>query len=515
LFTGRGYAGTSTGLSLTPDTTTVTETENVTTTTYVNGSLVITETPTTTSETFVDGSISTGTHTRFTWDVPIPWRNSYPSFGGSAPSVVGAFYNDIMLLRSGSLPGLTPAGFGPTSQAPYTYIAVNLNPSKGAIGSVLWTKTWGPPPGNVTVAAGGVDPETRVFIELHKETRKFIGYSLETGDRLWTTESQGSLDYYGNPAVPYAASSIAYGKLYSGTLGGIIYCYDLPTGELLWTYGNGGPGNSTNSGFYLAYGHYPTYVAAIGDGVIYTMTAEHTVNTPIYKGALARAINATDGTELWTISDYDGSFFAISYAIADGFATFFNGYNNQIYSVGRGPSATTVSAPDVAAASGTPIVIKGTVTDISAGTEQNEQAARFPHGVPAVSDASMKDWMGYVYQQRPRPADAIGVDVTLNVIDSNNNYYEIGTATTNADGFFNLEWIPDIPGKYTVYATFEGTEGYWPSRAVTAFTVLEAPLPPPPEDPITLPPTETYITVATVAIIIAIAIVGLLLFRKR
>ena len=42
----------------------------------------------------------------------------------------------------------------------------------------------------------------------------------------------------------------------------------------------------------------------------------------------------------------------MSYAIADGYATWFNSYDNQIYSVGRGPSATTVEAPNLSAAFG-------------------------------------------------------------------------------------------------------------------------------------------------------------------
>ena len=33
----------------------------------------------------------------------------------------------------------------------------------------------------------------------------------------------------------------------------------------------------------------------------------------------------------------------MSYAMADGYNTWFNGYDNQIYVVGRGPSATTVT----------------------------------------------------------------------------------------------------------------------------------------------------------------------------
>ena len=49
-----------------------------------------------------------------------------------------------------------------------------------------------------------------------------------------------------------------------------------------------------------------------------------------------------------------------------------------------------------------------------------------PHGVPAVSDDSMSAWMEYVYMQKPRPTDTIGVPVTISVIDANGNYRQIG-----------------------------------------------------------------------------------------
>lgn len=45
---------------------------------------------------------------------------------------------------------------------------------------------------------------------------------------------------------------------------------------------------------------------------------------------------------------------------------------------------------------GDSLVIRGTVTDQSAGTKQLEVATRFPNGVPAVSDASQEDWMEYI-----------------------------------------------------------------------------------------------------------------------
>ena len=471
LWTGAGWSNpSSSGLSPAWDTRTITTWRLVNTTTWINGVPTITsENVTTTTTNVYGGNGTTDTHSRYDWNISIPWRNSMPNTGSFVPSVVAASYNDVILFRNGTLPGLTPAGFGTTSQTPYSYFAVNLNASKGTVGSVLWTKTYDPPPNNITVVAGIVDFKARVFTETYKETRQHVGYDLESGNRLWTTDSQVPLDYYGNPSIPWVASLSAYGNLYSSAYGGIIYCYDLKTGKLLWTYGNGGPGNSTKSGTGL--GNYPTFIGAFGSGMVYAFTAEHTVTTPIYKGALVRGINATTGEEVWTLSDYDGSFFAISYAIADGFATFFNGYDNRVYVVGKGPSAMTVDAPKAGITLGSSLVITGTVTDIAAGTKQDEQAARFPHGVPAVSDANMGEWMGYVYQQKPFPTNCTGVEVVLKVLDSNNNFREIGRATSDANGFFSFEWKPDITGKYTVVASFAGSKAYWPSFAEAAFTV--------------------------------------------
>ena len=123
-----------------------------------------------------------------------------------------------------------------------------------------------------------------------------------------------------------------------------------------------------------------------------------------------------------------GGFGDFGFPIADGQIAYLNAYDMKVYSLGKGPSAMTVTAPDVATTVGTPIVIRGTVTDISAGTKQDEQAARFPNGVPAVSDESQAAWMEYVYMQKAKPTDATGVTVTLSVVDCNGNYRTIGTA---------------------------------------------------------------------------------------
>ncbi len=69
-----------------------------------------------------------------------------------------------------------------------------------------------------------------------------------------------------------------------------------------------------------------------------------------------------------------------------------NGLDNRIYTIGRGPSATTIQAPLTQITAGNKVVIQGTVMDVSAGTQQDEQAARFVDGIP-VASCSMKDWM--------------------------------------------------------------------------------------------------------------------------
>jgi hypothetical protein len=451
----------------------------------------------------------------YDWNVTVSSLNTLTA----TPTIENAFYNDMAIIEAGTMPNAGNNVFGSPTWTPYTYVGINLNPTSGTIGAKLWTNTVNAPDGNLTVSYDGADPTANggagVFVEYYTETMQYVGYSMSTGQRIWgPTEPQAALNFFATGWTGQGPT-VAYGNLYIGGMSGIIYCYSLTNGSLLWTYGNGGAGNSTSAGLNWAR-NYPTYISAIANGVVYLVTGEHTFETPIYKGALTRALNATTGQELWVLSDADAA--ATAYAVADGYNTFFNGYDNQIYVVGKGPSATTVSAPDVAATFGTPVVIKGTVMDISAGTKQNEQAARFPHGVPAMSDDSMKDWMGYVYQQQPLQADATGVTVTLSVIDSNDNCYDIGTATTDANGFFSYEWTPDIPGKFTVFATFAGTNGYWPSQAETAFTVMQAPEATPPPTATPAPMTDTYVLGSAIGIIIAIAVVGaviVLMLRKR
>jgi hypothetical protein len=422
-------------------------------------------------------------------------------------------YNDIILLVQGGFGG-HPGDFGVTvSTDPGNVTAISLK--SPSLGNVIWSQTYQPAPGNNSRLIVDWDPSNSVFVFADKESITHSGFSLADGKQIWTTETptDNTIDYN---FMALGLDRIAYGKLYVSGYAGILYAYDVMTGEKLWSYGNGGEGNSTLSGFVTPYGRYPLFISTIADGKIYLDTTEHSPNSPLYKDARYRCVNATTGEEIWTLLDYGNQMYGGQAPIADGYLTTLNSYDSRIYCIGKGPSQLTVTAPDLAAASGQPVVIRGTITDISAGTKQDEQAARFPNGVPAMSDSSMDDWMAYIYMQKPIPMSATGVPIEIDVLDSNGNFRNIGTATSDANGVFSFTWKPDIEGTYTVFATFAGTNSYYPAHAETSFAVMGAAPTQSPEPVAAAPaPVEMYFVGSTIAIIIAVALATLLIIKKK
>ena len=186
---------------------------------------------------------------RFDWNVSVnSWYAQYAPF-----AVESTFYNNMLICVNGTFANGTPQVFATYSTTPYTYFAVNLNATVGPIGEVLWTHTVQPPAGNLTVTYAGADPtasdglgHTGVFAEAYQENQEFVGYSMTTGAQIWVpTAPQAALDYYGNPIYPFIATQPAYGNLYSSSYAGIVYANSMTTGQLLWTYGNGPPAQTT------------------------------------------------------------------------------------------------------------------------------------------------------------------------------------------------------------------------------------------------------------------------------
>jgi outer membrane protein assembly factor BamB len=426
-------------------------------------------------------------------------------------SINRARYGSYMLLTQGRFGGRSDNYYGGDWYGA-NITCVSLN--EDSMGQVLWGKFFPALPGNVTRDLVAWDPDAGVFVFEVRETQVHYGYSLTDGSLLWgPSEPANQYDYF------RSTTRAAYGNIYFGGFGGILHCIDIKTGELKWTYGNGGPGNSTDSGLQTAWGHYPIFMPVVADGKVFLSTTEHSPDSPYYKDARVRAINATDGTEIWTLMGWGTGMDANYDIVADGFYIYLNCYDMKVYTVGKGPSQTSVNIQNNVITQGGAVLIEGSVYDIAAGTKQPEQAARFPAGVPAVSDKSQGSWMEYVYMQKPRPTDTIGVDVSLTVVDPNGNVRTIGSAQTDQSGKYSYMWQPDVPGKYTVIASFDGSESYWPSYSEAAFGVLEAqPTPTPTGQPITTT-ADAYFVPAVAGIIIAIAIVGivlaLLLVRKK
>jgi hypothetical protein len=347
-----------------------------------------------------------------------------------------------------------------------------------------------------------------MIFEFDNPSMTWTAYSLTTGQKLW-----GPTEPYPNPwgyFVCYAPIA-AYGMLYQADFAGYVHAWNMTTGKEVWTFFSG------TSGYETPYGNYPLYhIEAVADGKIY-VEGGHTYSPPIFRGSQLWCINATTGEKIWSVSSFTESNNPIG-VIADGILVEPNAYDNQIYAFGMGPTKTTVTAPSVGVTTETPVTISGTVTDISAGSQQNAVAMNFPNGLPCVSDASMTQFMEAVYEQQPMPSNVTGVPVTISVLDSNGNQYSIGTTTTNAMGVYGLTWTPSISGNFTVFATFGGTQSYYGSSASACFYASEAPAatPAPTSPPASM--ADLYLLPGIVGIIIAIAVVGavlVLMLRKR
>ncbi len=380
--------------------------------------------------------------------------------------------------------------------------------------STLYDKTWAAPTEWVegantlhyTGATNYVDDPvygTGIIAVWDKELRTHYGFSVVDGTYQWATESENYLDQYGWGNAEHTWY-FAYGKLYSVGVGGIMYAYDLANGHTAWTYNLTDPYNEPVTGE-----NWWGWIDLITDGKIYIGTLEHSANNPIPRGGPFACVNATDGSEIFRVNGMmRETRWGGNPIIGDSIIAGMDTYDNRIYAMGKGPTQLTANAPDVSVDLGKSVVIKGTVTDISAGTKDSAIALRFPNGVPAVSDESQSAWMLYVYKQFERPTNASGVPVSISVIDANGNFRTIGTTTSDSTGAYSFSWKPDIAGAYTVYATFAGSASYWGSSATNAFTVDEAAAPT--AAPTAAPPNaaDMYLLPGIAAIIVVIIIVG-------
>jgi outer membrane protein assembly factor BamB len=436
------------------------------------------------------------------YDLNVSISNSLTSY-----SIIRAFPGNRIILGNVSASGVTLIGLSLVSGSEGTLLfsQTNAAPSTewnditvtGSIGQAGWT-------------AFSIDDMIATYWT--KENRVNYAYSLETGEFLWETAPQIYSDAWSDTVtLSYGPEKvIAYGNFYSASVGGVVYCYNASTGALKWTY------NAADiyTESYLGNNWWiiPLFVS---DGKIYFGSLEHSALDPKPRGAPFFCLDAETGDLVFEI---DGAFRQTRWGgralIGDSIIATQDTYNQQIYGVGKGASQTTVTSMTSAVAHDTPVIISGSVLDISPGTSDSSITLRFPNGVPAVSDASMSAWMLYVYKQFEQPMNATGVAVSIDAVDPNGNYVHLGDATTDSSGHYSLVVTPQNTGTYTVYVTFAGTNGYYGSFAETTVAVQEAAQATATPTPIANPPYELYTIGSAVAIIVALAVAVLLLRKK-
>ncbi|MGE5637314.1 MAG: PQQ-binding-like beta-propeller repeat protein [Chloroflexota bacterium] len=386
------------------------------------------------------------------------------------------------------------------------YMGMNLTGYNAWTGQTLWSKIINEP-----VYSGVCDIVDHNTLAVLSDRGYYVGTDLVTGAEKWKSDPM----HYPWTSTGFGAysSMSAYGMFYRESYDG-IYAFNWTNGKIVWHYEA-----PTASPFETPYtgwndtGVYPFYSFGVGgiiaDGKFYTWTYEHTESWPVTRGWGIHVIDCFTGKGVWNLT---GCIQPV--AIADGYLVGTNSYDGYKYVFGKGKSVTTVTAPDVTVPLGSAITIKGSVLD---------QSPAQP-GTPCVSKDSMKTQMDYLHMQLPidgiwHNVTMTGVEVSLTAIGSDGNYVNIGKATTDSYyGTFKFAWTPPKEGAYQIMANFAGDDSYGSSGASTAVTVGPAPAQAQQIDvpaPADMTPLYYLVVGATVAIIIAVAVVGLLLLRKR
>ncbi|HDQ06612.1 MAG TPA: hypothetical protein ENN36_07830 [Candidatus Bathyarchaeota archaeon] len=436
----------------------------------------------------------------------IEWTVTVPEL----PALPGSVYK----VRDGIILG---ADFSRGNNAPdpanIWVIAVdNLN----GHAELLAHETWSPPVPQITVE--DVSVEEDLFIVSTKEARTTYGFRLSTAKQIWgPTPERHYTDNWGHSSGnSWDIIASGYGKVIAGNYGGTVWCYDAQNGSVAWTFDIEDP--YTEALHNNRWRFRPAFVA---DGKLYIENTEHNPRDPQPRGAPIICLNLTNGEEIWRLPYRQGEW-SSTMIIGDSIIVAQNTYDQHLYAIGRGPSTTTVEAPLTAITRGTSVIIRGTVMDVSPGTEDPKIAIRFPNGVPAISDGDMEDWMLYVYNQFECPAEVEGVNVTLHIRDPNGDWYS-ATVTSDRNGVFSHMWAPAVVGEYHVTALFEGSKSYFASQATTTFGVDEAPEEPPSKEEIAdttvnrlpaYPEIPAYLTIDLIILILAVVgvVIGLIAY---
>jgi hypothetical protein len=386
---------------------------------------------------------STDFNTRIVWNISYPFQQI-----ATSNALIQSGYLIVRDFPAGAV-----AGGGTGNALSFNLSAIDLETGKIAYQTPLMNlydpDTWNYREGPAIGSSDGV-----VFyaaLPHENQGRGWEGYDAKTGQKLWTSEQT---EYPWGTFWAYMPLGGGYGMAYGLSYAG-VYAFNLTDGKIVWHYTAGNSGMETPYNTWV----FGTTGPVLGGGIIFAPNSEHTPQL-YYRGMQLHAIDAFTGEKVWSIlGAYSPS--AVVYG------TLLAQENTQgiEYAFSKGSTSTTIAVQNDVITKGSSTLVKGTVLD---------QSPAQP-GTAAISDESMSSWMEYLHMQQPMPTNATGVKVSLDATDPNGNFVHIGTTTSGTDGQYSFLWTPEHEGKYTIIASFEGSESYYASYAQTSIGIAAAP----------------------------------------
>ena len=324
----------------------------------------------------------------------------------------------------------------------------HLNAIDAVTGDLLWSTFIG---GYSTYATAVVDGVvfTNTSPGFDVPGGSILALDAQGGDILWRYDTIG---------IPMSNPIIYQNSIYQAVyLDDKLYALDKDNGELLWSMDSAGGGR----GMTLANGKlYGTAYGDAEDGFFYCLDPE-------------------TKDLVWKYQLMNTGVYSRGFAVADGIA-YGGDLAGTFYAFGKGPTTTEMSLTDTNIASGTDVAVYGKVYD--------ESPAHL--GEPVVNS----------------PVKLMAQKI------GESTWSDIGTATTDAAGRFNIQWTPASEGTFKVLAKFDGSNSYgWSSAEDTIQVQTSTAIP----TSLSAPMTDIYLAGSTIAIIAAIAVVGFLILRKK
>lgn len=335
----------------------------------------------------------------------------------------------------------------------------------------------------------------------------------DTGEQIWKTPTPGEIfPVITGTAMEYRSSpTVADGKVYVGSLDGKLYCLNANTGAITWTI-------QTTGGIISS----PTYIS--DDGLYFA-----SLDGFVYK------VEARSGTIIWNQSTPIGQEIAMMGTPAVGGGMVFIGSG-----AGDGSPAGIGQFYGLNATTGE--FIWATDQLLGSGSLQPTWSMIYVDGVVYTADFfsfdalnatdGSKTWITFLtreHQGSPAysrsdliyvPSDSYGIYVLNASGGQKLAYFETEGQVQSSIAIWEnkLYFGSNDWNVYCVEQSSDGTTYYDqtpPPSPTPEPTPTPTPQPTPTPTPTPTPMTDTYLAGSTIAIIVAIAIVGFLILRKK